>query len=384
MAASNAPSGEPTASMLAAKRRPNPRVAQMRRTLYFLSRNTLALLGIVILVLFVSVAIYGAFFDSAQSSTTMTSYCGSYLGSGVQSSNALGCDLICTYPAGSTPPGPNCYPTDYYNPSLVGPTLDLAHLSGGPLPLGSLSLNPSGSSFFNIEQGLVKGAQWSLLIASVIVLSGASIGLLLGALAGYRGGYTDEVIMRFTDIFLSIPGLLLVLVTLAVLGGSFPSLYGRLGLLMGAFIVTFWPIYTRIVRGQVLVTREQKYVEASRASGAKTGRILARHIIPNSMYPVFVQMSLDVGAIPLAIAGIVFLGFQIFPSPYFPEWGSMAANSVGISTVSSLILYCQTAPTCLFPWWQVIVPGGIIFLFAISVNFVSDGLRDALDPRLRR
>ena len=194
--------------------------------------------------------------------------------------------------------------------------------------------------------------------------------------------------MRFTDIFLSIPGLLLVLVTLAVVGGDFPSLYGRLGLLMGAFVVTFWPIYTRIVRSQVLVTREQKYVEASRASGAKTGRILARHIIPNSMYPVFVQMSLDVGSIPLAIAGIVFLGFQIFPSQYFPEWGSMAANSVGVDTVQSFILYCQTASQsgtgCVFPWWQILIPGGIIFLFAISVNFVSDGLRDALDPRLRR
>lgn len=384
MATSSSATSEPTAQQLAAKRRPNPRIAQLRRTLYFLTRNTLAIVGIGILVLFICIAIYGAFFDPGQSSTLMNSYCGTYLGNGAQSNNSLGCTLICTYPTGSPPPQPNCYPTDYYNPSIVGPTIDFAKLSGGPLPLGSLTLLPSGSQFFNIEQGFVKGAQWTLMIASVIVVSGALIGLMLGAIAGYRGGYTDEVIMRFTDIFLSIPGLLLVLVTLAVVGADFPSLWGRMGILMGAFIVTWWPIYTRIVRGQVLVTREQKYVEASRASGAKTGRIIARHIIPNSMYPVFVQMSLDVGSIPLAIAGIVFLGFQIFPSQYFPEWGSMAANSVGVEVIQGFILYCQGATSCIFPWWQVLIPGGIIFLFAISVNFVSDGLRDALDPRLRR
>ncbi|MCI4336880.1 MAG: ABC transporter permease [Thermoplasmata archaeon] len=379
-----ATSSQPTAEALSAKRRPNPRIAQMRRTLYFLSRNNLAIVGICILAFFVAIAIYGAFFDDAQSSTALSYYCGSYVGSGGGVSSAIGCQEICTYSNTGPPPSPNCYPTDQYNPSLVAPTIDFTHLSGGPLPLGSLTLAPSGSQFFNIEQGFVKGAQWTLLIASGIVLSGALIGLFLGAVAGYRGGYTDEVIMRITDIFLSIPGLLLVLVVLAVVSGTIPTLWGRVGLLMGAFIVTWWPIYTRIVRGQVLVTREQKYVEASKASGARTGRILTRHIIPNSMYPVFVQISLDVGSIPLAIAGIVFLGFQIFPSPYFPEWGSMAALSVGETTVSSLILYCQTNSHCLFPWWQVLIPGGIIFLFAISVNFVSDGLRDALDPRLRR
>ena len=177
---------------------------------------------------------------------------------------------------------------------------------------------------------------------------------------------------------------MLDLVILAVWDSSVSTLWGRIGILMGGFTITWWPIYTRIVRGQVLVTREQKYVEASKASGAPTSRILGRHIIPNSMYPVFVQMSLDVGAIPLLIAAIIFLGFQIFPTPYFPEWGSMAANAVQYNTVSSLIVYCQSASSCYFPWWQVLIPGLIVFLFAISVNFVSDGLRDALDPRLRR
>ena len=365
-------------------RRPNPRIAQIRRTLYFLSRNTLAIVGLGILIFFIGVAIYGVTIDP-QSSTLLQSYCGSYTGVGGTSSGPIvGCNSICTYPQGTQPPGPNCYVTDQFNPSLVGPTLDLGHLSGGPLPLGSMTLSPAGSQFFSIYQGFVKGAQWTLIISAGIVVAGAGVGLLLGSIAGYKGGLIDEGIMRVTDIFLSIPALLLVLVILAVWASQVGTLWGRIGVLMGGFIITWWPIYTRIVRGQVLVTREQKYVEASRASGAKTGRILTRHIIPNSMYPVFVQMSLDVGAIPLLIAAIIFLGFQIFPTPYFPEWGSMAANSVGLTTVSSLIIYCESAPTCIFPWWQVAIPGMIVFLFAISVNFVSDGLRDALDPRLRR
>jgi peptide/nickel transport system permease protein len=364
-------------------RRPSPRIAQLRRTLYFLTRNTLAMVGLGILVFFIGVAVYGILFDS-ESATQLTTYCGSYNGPGTSSTGPIvGCQNICTYPVTSPPPAPNCYPTDYYDASLIGPTIDLAHLSGGPLPLGSLTISPTGSQFFSIYQGFIKGAEWTLLIAGGIVAAGASIGLLLGSVAGYKGGLVDEVIMRVTDIFLSIPALLLVLVILALWSSSLPSLWGRIGVLMAGFTITWWPIYTRIVRGQVLVTREQKYVEASKASGARTARILGRHIIPNSMYPVFVQMSLDVGAIPLLVAAIIFLGFQIFPTPYFPEWGAMAANAVPYNVIAPLIVYCESA-TCYFPWWQVAIPGLIVFLFAISVNFLSDGLRDALDPRLRR
>ncbi len=134
------------------------------------------------------------------------------------------------------------------------------------------------------------------------------------------------------------------------------------------------------------MTREQKYVEASRASGARSGRILLRHIVPNSVFPVFVQLSLDVGSIPLALGAIVFLGYHIFPSAYFPEWGSISAAA--IAPIQGLITTCQVAAlsgtTCIFPWWQLFFPGATLFAFAISVNFLSDGLRDALDPRLRR
>ena len=251
----------------------------------------------------------------------------------------------------------------------------------GALPFGSLTVTPSDPYFYNPFAGLVKGAEWSLGISAGIVVSGALIGLTLGAISGYFGGYVDELVMRFTDIFLAIPGLLLILVILATIGSTIQTLEGRVFVLLGAFIVTWWPLYTRIVRGQVLVTREQKYVEASKASGAGSGRIITKHIIPNSLYPVFVQMSLDVGSIPLALGTIVFLGFNIFPTPYFPEWGTIAALSV--STLAVQLTVCAGGP-CSFPWWQILFPGITLFLFAISVNFLSDGLRDALDPRLRR
>ncbi len=358
----------------------------MRRTLYFLSRNRLALVGLFVLLFFVGVALYS--FTDPSSSSQLDNYCGSYTGPG--SSGATGnlssaCKHVCTYPIGQPAPGPDCYAVDPNNPGFVAPTLNIGHLTGGPLPLGSLTTTGS-SYFYSIYQGFLKGAPWSLGISAGIVLTGATIGLLLGSAAGYFGGYTDELIMRITDIFLSIPGLLLVLVLIAVFGGKIPTFNGRIAVLMLSFIATWWPIYTRIVRGQVLVTREQKYVEASKASGARSGRILARHIIPNSLYPIFVQMSLDVGAIPLLLGALVYLGFRIFPSEYFPEWGSVSALSV--RTLPSLMNTCFTFIAlnvpCSFPWWQLLFPGLVIFLFAISVNFLSDGLRDALDPRLRR
>jgi peptide/nickel transport system permease protein len=364
-------------------RRPNPQIAQLKRTLYFFSRSTLAVVGLAVIIFFILVAIGGLFYPAPN--LALQDYCGTTTSSGEQNASlvATTCPgpVICTYPNTAPPPGPNCYPVDQFSPSLVGPTVDLSHFKLGALPFGSLSVDAGGSLFFNPFAGLIKGAQWSMAIAFGIVLSGAMIGLLLGATAGYFGGIVDEVVMRLTDIFLSIPGFLLVLVIIASVGATISSLDGRILVLMGAFIVTWWPLYTRIVRGQVLVTREQKFVEASKASGARSGRMILRHIIPNSMYPIFVQMSLDVGAIPLALGGIIFLGFQIFPTEYFPEWGTIAALSVNI--IPSELVLCSGG-TCIFPWWQILFPGLTLFLFAISVNFLSDGLRDALDPRLRR
>ncbi|MCI4326267.1 MAG: ABC transporter permease [Thermoplasmata archaeon] len=381
--------GATPATALKKGRRPNPRIAQFKRTWYFLSRNTLALIGLAILIFFIGVAL-SQFVPTAHPlpKDSLQLYCGTYTGEGGGNFQQLSpgeCNVVCTYASNTAPTAPNCYAVDPLNPANVPPTDNLAHLAGGPLPLGSLTISSDGNLFYSIYDGFLVGAQWSLFISVTIVLAGAGIGLALGALAGYLGGYVDEFIMRITDIFLSIPGLLLVLVVLAAIGHLFSTLEGRVGILIGAFIVVWWPGYTRVVRGQVLVTREQKYVEASRASGAKTGRIILHHIVPNSLYPVFVQLSLDVGAIPLLIGGITFLGYQIFPTVYFPEWGTMSA--LAITILPSALTACQIATAgspCAFPWWQLLFPGLIVFMFAIAVNFLSDGLRDAFDPRLRR
>ncbi|MGC2289528.1 MAG: ABC transporter permease [Thermoplasmata archaeon] len=370
---------EPTEGGQSKGKRPNPRLDQYKRTFYFLRRNRLAMFGLIIVLFWVGVALYSPFYPAP--ADKLAPYCSSSVTGGTNSSCAV---TVCTYGPG-VPPSPGCYPYAFGEPSVIGPTISFTHFTLGPLPLGSLTVNPGGGIMYNIFAGLIKGAPWSLGIAAAIVATGALVGLLLGSLAGYRGGYLDETIMRFTDIFLAIPGLFLVLVTLSVLGSRFSTLDGRVGILIGAFVITWWPLYTRIVRGQVLVTREQKYVEAARASGAGSGRILRKHIIPNSLYPVFVQLSLDVGTIPLLLGAIIFLGYQLWPSQYFPEWGTISAFAV--TNLEAFLVQCTISSAvapCVFPWWQIFFPGLTLFLFCISVNFLSDGLRDALDPRLRR
>ena len=302
-----------------------------------------------------------------------------------QTPSAPGFVYVCTY-HGSTAPGPNCYYTDVNFPSFMSPTLSLQTGTAGPLPLGSLAQAPFASQFYNILDGLLRGADWSLILSFSIVVSGALIGLIVGAIAGFYGGAVDETLMRLVDIFLSIPQLLFIIITASVFSTfTIPGMSpfsSRVTLLILAFIIVWWPFYARVVRGQVLVVREQKYVEAARASGAKSRRIVFRHIIPNSVYPVFIQMSLDVGTVPLLFGGLAFLGFElIVPSTLqvFPEWGSLSAYSVNESIISA----CGVG-SCVFPWWQVLFPGLMLFLFAISLNLFSDGLRDALDPRLRR
>jgi peptide/nickel transport system permease protein len=297
----------------------------------------------------------------------------------------LACN-VCTYPAGTPSPGPNCYQTPKNNPSVIGPTATLSGL--GPLPMGALTLGPNIAYFYNLYNGLLRGADYSLMIAVGIVTVGAMLGLLIGAIAGFFGGVIDEALMRLVDIFLSIPQILFVIIVIAVVTTDYQTILGlstldtRVFLLIVGFMVVWWPFYARIVRGQVLVVREQKYVEAARASGASRARIITRHIIPNSMYPIFIQMSLDVGTIPLLTGFLVFLGFQIWPTPYFPEWGTISALGT-LNVVQAFLGSCELGG-CSIPWWQLFFPGLALFLFAISVNFLSDGLRDALDPRLRR
>jgi peptide/nickel transport system permease protein len=373
---SSAPPPPPPAAR--AGRRPNPRIAQFKRTWYFLRRNTLSLVGLGILLTIIVIALIALTLPIPWSN--MAPYC-------TGGTHYPGCTYICTYTGGRAP-GPNCYLTNPAFPSFIPPTVSVSSASLGPLPLGSLAQTPTVTQFYNVIAGLLRGSDWSLIIAFSIVASGALIGLLVGSIAGFWGGAVDETLMRLVDIFLSIPQILFVIITVTVFTTfqipGMSLLSSRIVLLILAFIVTWWPFYARIVRGQVLVVREQKYVEAARASGAKKGRIVTRHVIPNSVYPVFIQMSLDVGTIPLLVGALAYLGFNLFglsTIQVFPEWGSVAAYSV--SQFDGVLEACIVGG-CVLPWWQILFPGLALFLFAISVNFFSDGLRDALDPRLRR
>jgi len=409
--------GEPTRK----GRRPSPRIAQLKRTWYFLRRNTLAMIGLSVLVLIALIAVYAAL--TPLSWLQMTNYCSTNYGPGNSASGwynspnqsygdfndqaEQGCSqYVCTY---EVVPPPNAdkfcgnlwYKIPYQAqtkvsyPSAIAPTINVGTLNPGPLPLGALATSVDEStSFFNLYEGLLRGSDWSLIISVSIVGIGALMGMLVGAVAGFWGGAVDDALMRAVDIFLSIPVLLFVLVLVSVLSTDVHQvvLFGYklisatwtpLFIMIVGFALTWWPFYARLVRGQVLVVREQKFVEAARASGAGKGRILLRHIIPNSVYPVFIQFSLDVGTIPLLIGGLVFLGFApaLLPNPYFPEWGTISALSVfDIQTIETSF----GVGFGVFPWWQLFFPGLALFMYAVSVNLLSDGLRDALDPRLRR
>jgi peptide/nickel transport system permease protein len=199
-----------------------------------------------------------------------------------------------------------------------------------------------------------------LTIALVVVLSAAAVGSALGAFSGFKGGKTDEVLMRVTDIFLAFPGLILAMAIAAALGRN-------LGNLTIALIAVWWPPYARLIRGQVLTEREKLYVEAARAVGAGTTRTVFRHILPNSIYPLLVNATLDLGGVILTAAGLSFIGFGAGAG--VAEWGLMIADGRN---------YLFESP------WMATFPGLAILLSSLSLNLVGDGLRDVLDPRLRR
>ena len=212
----------------------------------------------------------------------------------------------------------------------------------------------------DILSRVIYGARTSLKAAVVVVIIAVAIGTPLGAVAGYIGGKIDGVIMRVTDIFLAFPALLLAIVIVATLG---PSLTNA----MIALSISWWPWYTRLVRGQAVSLRERLFVEAARAVGVRDSRIIFRHILPNCLAPVIVQATLDMGYAVLATAGLSFLGLGA--QPPIADWGLM------ITTGREFILR---------EWWWSVFPGIAIFVTVLALNFMGDGLRRALDPKMRR
>jgi peptide/nickel transport system permease protein len=232
---------------------------------------------------------------------------------------------------------------------------------------GSCCPGPSIDHPFGIDQQgrdefsrVVYGARYSLLIGVVSVAVGLSLGLVLGAIAGYFGGIIDSVLMRLMDIMLSIPGLLLAIGIVAMLGPGITQIMIAVG-------VTQVPIFARLMRGSVLATRENDYVTAARSVGVSRTSILASHILPNAISPVIVQATLALATAIIDVAGLGFLGLGP-QDPATPEWGTMLTDTTR---------YLQTAPHL------ALIPGVAIVISVLGFNLVGDGLREALDPKFR-
>jgi peptide/nickel transport system permease protein len=226
---------------------------------------------------------------------------------------------------------------------------------------------PSASHWFGLDElgrdiltRVLAGARISLLVGLVVVGVSSLVGITMGSIAGYFGGWIDEAISRVIDIFMAFPGLLLAIALVAVLGPSLRNV-------VLALSVIGWVGYARLVRGQVLRARELEFVQAARAVGATTLRILTRHIIPTTLPAVTVQATLGMGGAILAEASLSFLGLGVQPPT--PSWGTMLSYGRG---------HLLDAPHL------TIFPGLAIAILVLGFNFLGDGLRDALDPVTRR
>lgn len=238
-----------------------------------------------------------------------------------------------------------------YPPDLVDVTIRLQP----PSPAHWMGTDTLGRDVFS---RLLHGARLSLTAGFTVVILGAAIGTTIGIVAAWARGFGDEALMRLTDLVLCFPPIILALAIAAALG------IGPLNTIL-AMLVVWWPKFARLARALALVQRSQEYVEAATVLGLKPRRILARHILPNTLGPLAVLVTLDLGNAILTFAGLSFLGLGVIPP--MPEWGSMVAE--GRELVEQ--------------WWVAAFPGLAILTVVVGFNFCGDGLRDWLDPRSR-
>ena len=286
------------------KKRLHPLTKEFGLTLYVLRKSLLAVIGAVIVALFIFIAIFG--------------------------------DLLAPY-------DPN--------------EIDIAGRFSTPTREHLLGTDKLGRDVFS---RILVGARYSIRSGIIVLAIAVPTGIILGGIAGLFGGWLDEMIMRITDVFLAFPYLILAMSFSAALG---PSLFNA----MLALSLVWWPLYTRLVRGQALAVRETAYVEAATSKGASKWNLIFKHILPNCLSPILVTFTLDMGWIITAAAALSFLGFGA--QPPLSEWGRM---------VSDGRQYLFQA------WWVSLFPGFAIALTVLGFNLLGDGIRDALDPKLRR
>ncbi len=233
--------------------------------------------------------------------------------------------------------------------------------------LGRRLLPPSAASWMGTDElgrdilsRVIWGARITLLIVALVAIISAPLGLLVGAVSGYFGGWTDRILMGVTDVFLSMPKLILALAFAAALGPGIENA-------IIAIAITAWPAYARIARAETLTLRHAEFVAASRLLGASHLRVITRHILPLCTSSMIVRVTLDMAGIILTAAGLGFLGLGA--QPPLPEWGAMISRG-------RVFILDQ--------WWVATMPGFAIILVSLGFCFLGDGLRDVLDPKGRK
>lgn len=234
---------------------------------------------------------------------------------------------------------------------------DLLHTRSAPSAQHLFGTDELGRDVFS---RIVYGSRFSLSIGFLAVLFSSTVGMLLGAVAGYFGGLADDIIMRLIDVLQSIPGILLAIAVSVVLG---PGFFNTMLALSFAMIT----MACRLTRAAVMGIRHQEYLEAATSINASTARIIFRHVLPNSFSPLLVSATMSIGGVMMSAAALSFIGLGIQPPT--PEWGAMIAGG------RALIRNCP---------WMVTFPGIFIMLAVLALNLFGDGLRDALDPKLKK
>ena len=248
-----------------------------------------------------------------------------------------------------------------YDPSTIlyleDPAVSIYDSPSLAYPMG---VDGSGRDLFS---RVLYGGRYSISIGFIVAAATVSFGVAYGAVSGYFGGWVDEIMMRFVDTIYAFPGLVLALIIVAVLGQG----YWQLVL---AFSLFGWAGYGRLIRGEVLSIKENEYVLAAKALGARDRSVIFRHIVPNAMPPVIVLATLGIGTTVIGVAALGFLGLGMPPGS--SEWGTMLD-----ATRQTLI----QGPEGQIPWWATIYPGLAIFIFVMSMNMIGDGVNDALDAQ---